>query len=112
MALYLDDSLLLPVAVGGGGPLVHVFTAGTTGPPKAVPVPVRALAAFATARLAVGAGGGTLAAPPPRTNRKLYGDDDPIDDAAFALKVETLREIDAFARSLDCVRAAATTSGE
>jgi acetyl-CoA synthetase len=54
MALYLDDSLLLPVAVGGGGPLVHVFTAGTTGPPKAVPVPVRALAAFATARLAAG----------------------------------------------------------
>ena len=43
MALYLDDSLLLPVAVGGDAPLVHVFTAGTTGPPKAVPVPVRAL---------------------------------------------------------------------
>ncbi|WP_210530213.1 metalloprotease TldD [Rubellimicrobium arenae] len=57
--------------------------------------------AVATARLAVGAGGGTLAAPPPRTNRKLYGDIDPIDDAAFALKVDTLREIDAFARALD-----------
>jgi acetyl-CoA synthetase len=53
MALYLDDSLLLPVAVGGDGPLVHVFTAGTTGPPKALAVPVRALAAFATTRLAV-----------------------------------------------------------
>ncbi|MBP1807152.1 metalloprotease TldD [Rubellimicrobium aerolatum] len=57
--------------------------------------------AAATARLAVGAGGGTLAAPPPRTNRRLYGDADPIDDAGFALKVETLREIDAFARALD-----------
>ncbi|HVG48983.1 MAG TPA: metalloprotease TldD [Rubellimicrobium sp.] len=57
--------------------------------------------AVATARLAVGTGGGTLAEPPPRTNRKLYGDDDPIEGAAFALKVETLREIDAFARALD-----------
>src|SRR6185312_6358121 len=54
MALYLDDSLLVPVAAGGDGPLALVFTAGTTGPPKAVPVPVRALAAFATARLAAG----------------------------------------------------------
>ena len=54
MALYLDTSLLRPVAVGGDGPLVHVFTAGTTGPPKAVPVPVRALATFAAARLAAG----------------------------------------------------------
>ncbi|TNC70950.1 metalloprotease TldD [Rubellimicrobium roseum] len=57
--------------------------------------------AVATARLAVGTGGGTMAPPPPRTNRKLYGDADPIDDAAFALKVDTLREIDAFARALD-----------
>jgi TldD protein len=57
--------------------------------------------AVATARLAVGAGGGTLAAPPPKTNRKLYGDEDPMEGAAFALKVDTLREIDAFARALD-----------
>ena len=57
--------------------------------------------AVATARLAVGQGGGTLAAPPPRTNRRLYGDEDPLEGAAFALKVETLREIDAFARALD-----------
>jgi acetyl-CoA synthetase len=49
MALYLDDGAPEPVAVGPDGLLVHVFTAGTTGPPKAVPVPVRALAAFATA---------------------------------------------------------------
>ena len=52
MALYPDDALLRPIAVGGDGPLVHVFTAGTAGPPKAIPVPVRALAAFAVARLA------------------------------------------------------------
>ncbi|MCA8881228.1 MAG: metalloprotease TldD [Rhodobacteraceae bacterium] len=54
-----------------------------------------------TARLAVGAGGGTLDAAPPRTNRRLYGDDDPLDEAGFAAKVATLRDIDAFARDLD-----------
>ena len=54
-----------------------------------------------TARLAVGAGGGTMAPPPPGTNVKLYTDADPMADAAFGVKVETLREIDAFARALD-----------
>ncbi|SDK11139.1 metalloprotease TldD [Aliiruegeria lutimaris] len=54
-----------------------------------------------TARLAVGDGGGTLAEPPQATNRKLYGDGNPIADAAFPVKIETLREIDAFARALD-----------
>ncbi len=54
-----------------------------------------------TARLAVGDGGGVLAPPPPGTNRRLYSDQDPIADAAFGLKVDTLREIDAFARALD-----------
>jgi TldD protein len=54
-----------------------------------------------TARLAVGDGGGVMAAPPAGTNRKLYSDDDPMLDATFALKVETLREIDAYARALD-----------
>ena len=34
------------VAVGGDGPLVLLFTSGTTGTPKGVPVPVRALASF------------------------------------------------------------------
>ena len=54
-----------------------------------------------TARLAVGDGGGTMAEPPMATNRKLYGDADPMADAEFPVKIETLREIDAFARALD-----------
>ncbi|MET9263256.1 AMP-binding protein [Amycolatopsis sp. NPDC004079] len=33
-----------PVAVGGDGTLVEIFTSGTTGTPKAVPVPLRGLA--------------------------------------------------------------------
>lgn len=57
--------------------------------------------AVQTARLAVGAGGGTLADSPQPTNRRLYGDHDPIADAGFGVKLETLREIDAFARDLD-----------
>ena len=57
--------------------------------------------AVETARLAVGAGGGTLADAPQATNRKLYGDADPMADAEFPVKVETLAEIDAFARGLD-----------
>jgi TldD protein len=54
-----------------------------------------------TARLAVGDGGGTLADAPTGTNRRLYSDADPMLDATFALKVDTLREIDAFARAMD-----------
>ncbi|WP_298937031.1 metalloprotease TldD [uncultured Ruegeria sp.] len=54
-----------------------------------------------TARLAVGDGGGTLAGAPMATNKRLYTDEDPIDSASFPVKVETLRDIDAFARDLD-----------
>ncbi|WP_339640150.1 metalloprotease TldD [Jannaschia helgolandensis] len=54
-----------------------------------------------TARLAVGDGGGTLADAPMGTNRRLYTDDNPITGQAFTVKLETLREIDAYARALD-----------
>uniref|UniRef100_UPI003D8C5664 AMP-binding protein n=1 Tax=Gordonia sp. B7-2 TaxID=3420932 RepID=UPI003D8C5664 len=36
------------VAVGGDGALILLFTSGTTGAPKGVPVPVKALASFVT----------------------------------------------------------------
>ncbi|KNG94815.1 metalloprotease TldD [Pseudaestuariivita atlantica] len=54
-----------------------------------------------TARLAVGDGGGTLAEPPQGTNEKRYRDLDPISGQSFAVKLDTLREIDAFLRDLD-----------
>lgn len=54
-----------------------------------------------TVRLAVGDGGGSLAASPAREVLKLYGDENPIEDAEFPLKIDTLKEIDAFARDLD-----------
>ena len=57
--------------------------------------------AVATARLAVGEGGGTLAVGPKGTNEKLYSDADPMLKATFPAKIDILREIDAFARDLD-----------
>ncbi|MEV6429591.1 AMP-binding protein [Nocardia sp. NPDC051463] len=41
-----DDPRAAAVAVGGQGLLVQLFTSGTTGTPKGVPIPVRALASF------------------------------------------------------------------
>ena len=57
--------------------------------------------AVSTARLAVGDGGGTLAAAPAGTNKKLYSDEDPMLQATFPAKIDLLKEIDAFARALD-----------
>ncbi|WP_299772095.1 metalloprotease TldD [uncultured Tateyamaria sp.] len=54
-----------------------------------------------TARLAVGDGGGTLADAPRPTNSQLYTSDDPIAGASFPVKLETLKEIDAYVRDLD-----------
>ncbi len=74
----------------------------TAGYAHATEVSEPALArAVGTARLAVGAGGGTLADPPKGTNRRLYTDADPVSEVDFGLKVDTLAEIDAHARGLD-----------
>ena len=44
---------------------------------------------------------GTLAPPPPGTNRGLYGDVNPLGEMAFEAKVKLLSEIDAYARAAD-----------
>src|ERR1044071_10175924 len=44
---------------------------------------------------------GTYADAPGRTNRKLYGDDNPLGEPAFEAKVKLLEEIDAYARAKD-----------
>ena len=57
--------------------------------------------ASTTTKLAIAEGGASLADAPQQTNKRLYTDEDPIAGASFPVKVETLREIDAFARDLD-----------
>jgi TldD protein len=57
--------------------------------------------ATGTVRLAIGAGGGTLAAAPQATNQKLYSDHNPLSDSTFPAKIDILCEMDAYARGLD-----------
>ncbi len=59
------------------------------------------LRAAKTARLAVGSGGGSLAPPPTPTNQRLYTDANPMADAEFSVKIDTLRQIDAYLRDHD-----------
>ncbi len=54
-----------------------------------------------TARLAVGAGGGTAAAASPMLNHGLYAEIDPSEGIPFARRIELLRQIDDYARGLD-----------
>ncbi|MEM0988644.1 MAG: metalloprotease TldD [Pseudomonadota bacterium] len=54
-----------------------------------------------TARMATRNGGGVMAPPPPGTNRRLYGDVDPVSADPVAVKIELLREIDAYLREKD-----------
>ena len=44
---------------------------------------------------------GTFAEPPPRSNVRLYGDENPLGAPAFDAKVRLLQEIDAYARAKD-----------
>ncbi|MBV9955135.1 MAG: metalloprotease TldD [Pseudolabrys sp.] len=61
-----------------------------------------ALARAADAVRAVKSGhSGHYAAPPARTNRKLYADDNPLGTPAFEQKVKLLEEINAYARAKD-----------
>ena len=57
----------------------------------------------AASAVAAVAGGhsGTLAEAPAGTNRKLYGEDNPIAQPGFDAKAKLLQEIDAFVRGLD-----------
>jgi TldD protein len=52
-------------------------------------------------RAVKGGHSGTYAEAPPRTNRKLYGDENPLASPAFEAKVKLLQSIDAYARAKD-----------
>src|SRR5476649_412754 len=62
----------------------------------------QAIARAADAVRAVKGGhSGTYAEAPARTNRKLYGDENPLASPAFEAKVKLLQSIDAYARAKD-----------
>ena len=65
-----------------------------------------------TCRLAAAAGGGSgaMSAPPPATNRRLYGDADPLEGPDFAARAALLAELDAYARAKDPKVAQVTVS--
>ena len=102
-SLVFDDGRLRTASYDAGeGFGLRAVRGETTGYAHSTEISQAALERAAeTARLAVGAGGGVLAAPPRPTNQRLYTDHDPFDDAEFAVKVETLREIDAWLRARD-----------
>jgi TldD protein len=52
-------------------------------------------------RAVKGGHSGSYAEAPGRTNRKLYGDDNPLGEPAFETKVKLLEAIDAYARAKD-----------
>lgn len=102
-ALVLDDGRIRTASYDAGeGFGLRAVHGETSAYAHSTDLSEAALArAVSTARLAIGAGGGTLADAPAHTNRRLYTDADPIAAAPFGVKVETLREIDAYARALD-----------
>jgi TldD protein len=101
--LTLDDGRIKTASFDASeGFGLRAVTGETTGYAHATTIDEHALRrAVATTRLAVGAGGGQMAAGPSRTNTTLYSADDPMAQASFAAKIDILREIDAYARALD-----------
>ncbi|MEM9394937.1 MAG: metalloprotease TldD [Pseudomonadota bacterium] len=102
-ALVLDDGRIKTASYDASqGFGLRAVRGETAGYAHATEISESAIARAAeTARLAVGDGGGQMAPPPKQTNQKLYTDENPMEAAAFGVKIETLREIDAYARSLD-----------
>lgn len=101
--LVLDDGRIRSASYDASeGFGLRAVRGETTGYAHATELSERALRRAAeTARLAVGAGGGTLADAPRATNKKLYTDENPLDGTAFDVKIDALGEIDAFTRALD-----------
>lgn len=81
---------------------LRVVRGETTGYAHSSEISEKSLARAAeTARLAVRDGGGSMAPPPQKTNRKIYSECDPVAEAEFSEKISLLKEIDAYLRGLD-----------
>ena len=74
----------------------------STGYAHATELSTAAMQRAADAVAAVKSGhSGTAAEPPAGTNRSYYGEDNPLESAAFADKVKILEDIDSYARAKD-----------
>ncbi len=102
-ALVFDDGRLKTASYDASeGFGLRAVCNETTGYAHSTEISAKALSRAAeTARLAVGTGGSKLANAPHATNRRLYTDADPMEDAEFPVKIGVLREIDAYARASD-----------
>jgi TldD protein len=102
-ALLFDDGKLKTASYDASeGFGLRAVCGETAGYAHSTEMSIRALKRAAeTARLAIGSGGGRWADAPTPTNQRLYTDADPMADAEFSVKIETLMEIDDYARSLD-----------
>lgn len=102
-AMVFDDGRLKTASFDAGeGFGLRAVSGETTGYAHSTEMTESAIKRAAeTARLAVGSGGGVIADAPRRTNTQLYQPLDPISEAPFSVKLDVLREIDDFLRSLD-----------
>ncbi len=102
-ALVFDDGRLKTASYDASqGFGLRAVRGATTGYAHATEISAPALQRAArTARLAIEAGGGKLAIAPQKSNRRLYDEINPMQDAEFPVKLETLRAIDAHLRAAD-----------
>ena len=102
-ALEFDDGQLKPASFdtsqGFGLRAVKGEAAGYAHASELTEEAIRRAAA--TVKAVHGGRSGKLAEPPPGTNRRLYGDDNPLAGVAFAAKTQLLAEIDAYVRASD-----------
>jgi TldD protein len=113
--LAFDDGRLRNASYdSGAGFGLRAVAGGTAGYAHASELSEAALRRAAeTARLAARDGGGVMAPPPPGTNRSLYDAVDPVSEHPLALKIDLLKEIDAYLRDKDprVVQVSAVLSG-
>ena len=115
-SLTFDDGRLRNAAYDSGTGLgIRAVKGGAAGYAHASEISEPALRRAAeTARLAARGGGGVMAPPPPGTNRSLYEAVDPVSEHPLPVKIDLLKEIDAYLRGKDkrVVQVSASLSGE
>ncbi len=102
-SLAFDDGRLRNASYDSGTGLgLRAVAGGQAGYAHASELTEAALARAAeTARLAARDGGGVMVPPPQGTNRQLYQPVDPVSEHPLEMKIDLLKEIDAYLRQKD-----------